>query len=108
MLVAGFGVSTQDHGVQGAYEENTVKDHRVFVAIVTAVALSLTVAGFLIRSYIRYTVAGFSLDDWISSSASALAAVQSVMVFIQIFKGFGNDPRILLPEEQESMLKVSR
>ena len=106
IAAAESAVPTWDAGVTAPYEVSTEDDQRGFLTVMTATALSFVLVGFIIRTYVRFTVGGFKTDDWILTTASILAIVQSALVFSSMQKGFGLVSDLVAPEDFVPMLKV--
>ncbi|KAJ5513083.1 hypothetical protein N7463_002635 [Penicillium fimorum] len=70
--------------------------HGAWVIITAAMGLVVSLACFLIRLYVRLMlIPPFARDDWVLLGATAVAVVQSCLVFYACSRGFGTSTSLL-------------
>ncbi|KAJ5383430.1 hypothetical protein N7517_001341 [Penicillium concentricum] len=70
--------------------------HGAWVIITAAMGLVVSLACFLIRVYVRLMlIPPFARDDWVLLGATAVAVVQSSLVFYACSRGFGTSTSLL-------------
>ncbi|KAJ5164590.1 uncharacterized protein N7500_006420 [Penicillium coprophilum] len=70
--------------------------HGAWVIITAAMGLVMSLACFLIRLYVRLMlIPPFARDDWVLLGATAVAVVQSSLIFYACSRGFGTSISLL-------------
>ncbi|KAJ5776071.1 uncharacterized protein N7511_001082 [Penicillium nucicola] len=71
--------------------------HGAWVIITAALGLVISLVCFLIRLYVRLMlIPPFARDDWVLLGATALAVIQSSLVFYACSRGFGTSLALLI------------
>lgn len=82
--------------------------HAPRLLITTALGVVIILLTLLIRVHIRWKVSPpFASDDFVMTAATALAIIESALVFSQVHKGFGTSIRLVAEQAINPIQKVS-
>nr|POE62542.1 hypothetical protein CFP56_69878 [Quercus suber] len=103
------GASTSPPGLHAPLLKSDADHHGSWVAICTAFGVLIIVLTLMIRAYIRVKASPpFSYDDWTLAASTAMAIVQSGVVFELIHKGFGRSIDLIPASNLVEIQKCSR